>query len=158
MLLGRQVGCRGWYLQNSWVDSPYKPDIPVIPHLLASHPASCWSFPASGEVLSGCLLHLAAPWLLGQVEGWVPGPPGPCREGRAYIWHPFTAMHHRKQPSLDWALGHMPPAGRLSTNVEHWEASPRPFTKTSLLLLASRPRVAGGSPGLGIRQNTSGGA
>lgn len=27
-----------------------------------------------------------------------------------------------------------------------------------LLLLASRPRVAGGSPGLGIRQNTSGGA
>lgn len=66
----------------------------------------------------------------------MPEPSGLCREGRAYIWRSFIAMHHRKQPSLDQALGHMPPAGRLSINVEHWEASPGPFTRTSLLLLA----------------------
>ena len=41
----------------------------------------------------------------------MPEPSGLCREGRAYIWRSFIAMHHRKQPSLDQALGHMPPAG-----------------------------------------------
>lgn len=46
--------------QNSWEDSPPKPDIPMSSrHLLAPTLASWWSFLALGEVLSGCLLHLA---------------------------------------------------------------------------------------------------
>lgn len=85
----------------------------------------------------------------------MPGPSGLYRKAGAYIWRSFTAIAPQgNSPVWTGPLGHMPPAGKLSTGIRHWEAS----MPGSLLLLASRPKGWQEEPRkLALRQNTSGG-